>query len=125
MNYITEDWEVLNFHNSISIDPRELELSNIDLRHREDKIFNSLVYEMRCKILALPKERIVFNEIIYDNWFDQLLSQYTWLQKLFGKPKFREISIDKQLYGSIITNRQVDDVHSFHKLPTVVPKQCT
>ena len=122
-----EIWDVLTLNNRINVDKSDINLANMEFSKYENEIKHSMIYDMECKILALPEERIVVNEVIYDSWVDHLLSKHVWLQKLFGKPNFRKISIDKKVYGSLITDRAVQHGRKhveFYNLPTKGPRKC-
>lgn len=113
--YEVLDYEVLRFHLDQIVDQDHIRLSNIDLETYMDHHLRSMVLKMEAKILALPEEKIVINEKIYNSWWDHLLATFKIMRSLFGEPKFREIKINQQIYGDVKIDVPVGDDRSYYR----------
>lgn len=96
-----DTYEVLKFNLSKVLDAEDIHLSNVDVNTHQNHMLGSMVYELQASILALPEKRVKVDEIIYDKWWDHLLSTSRLLRYVFGQPSFREVKIDEQIYKEI------------------------
>ena len=109
MNIEQIDYEVLRFNIEQHLDPSIIDFANIEVSSYLDFATRNMAVNMTTKILALPEERIVIDEVVYDSWWHHFLDSFKLLKFWFGEPKKRKISIDKQIYGHIITNEAIPD----------------
>ena len=113
LTYETKTYEVLKFNIQNHLNQRKLQLANVDLDTYLDHFGQDLVIRMTASILALPEEKIVVNEVVYDKWYHHLIDSFNLLKYLLGEPPKREIKIDKQIYSDIKTDFAIPDDRSY------------